>query len=75
MPSDKVLRDTANLLKAQGATYDGLKRLDARLGPEIEAWAQETPEVGEMLREVKNSRRPPKEVLEQLRNWLNSTEE
>ena len=75
MPSEKVLRATANLLKSQGTSYEALKRLDARLDPDIEAWAQTTPEVGEMLREVRNSRRPPREVLEQLRDWLNEREE
>ena len=75
MPSEKVLRATAHVLRDQGTSYEALKQLDARLDPEIEAWAQETPEVGQMLREVRNSRRPPREVLEQLRNWLNSEEE
>ncbi len=75
LPSDKVLRATAKALGPVGATYEGLKAHDARLGPDLDAWVQKTPEAAEILRLVRNSRRPLREVLEALRRLLRSPKE
>jgi transcriptional regulator with XRE-family HTH domain len=75
LPSDKVLRATAHVLKDQGTSYEALKALDARLDPEIESWTQNNPLAGEVLREVRKSGRPVREVLDHLRHWLNERED
>jgi len=67
LPSDRVLRVTAKALAPAGATFEGLKALDPRLGPEVEAWVQRTPEIAQLLREIRASRVPPRAVLQAVR--------
>jgi transcriptional regulator with XRE-family HTH domain len=70
MPSDEVLHRMAESLEHVGATYQQLKSLDARIEAELAKWVEAHPEARQMLREVRSSKRPPKEVLEKLRKIL-----
>lgn len=75
MPSDKVLRETARLLEHVGATYEDLRALDARLETDLQEWVQGNPEAGQMLRQVKESGRSPKEILRDLERFLRKEDE
>ena len=70
MPSDEVLRRTADALRKVGATYENLRVLDARLGDEVQAMVQKTPRVAQLLREVNRTGRSPDEVLKELQEFL-----
>jgi len=70
LPSENVLKAIASNLANVGASYDKLKELDTRLEPELEQWMQQTPGLGEMLREVRASNKSPQEVLRQLKKVL-----
>jgi len=75
MPSDPLLRSIANALAHAGATYDGLKKLDSRLEKDLEAWVQKTPEARQLLREAKDSKRPVRDILRDLRRVLEGEDE
>lgn len=70
LPSEKVLRATAKALARVGGTYEALKVLDARLGPDLEAWVRRTPEIVQILREARASRVPPRELLQAVRKLV-----
>lgn len=70
MPSDEVLRRMVDKLRRVGASYDHLKALDSRIDAELTEWALQHPEASQMLREMRSSKRAPKEVLEDLRRIL-----
>lgn len=70
MPSEKVLRETARVLAPVGATYETLSLLDARMSTDLQEWVQKNPEAGQMLRQVKESGRSPKEILRELERLL-----
>jgi transcriptional regulator with XRE-family HTH domain len=70
LPSEKVLREIAKALSNVGASYEKLKELDTRLEPALEQWMQQTPGLGEMLREVRASNKSPQEVLRRLKKIL-----
>lgn len=70
MPSEKVLRETTRALASVGATYDALRLLDARMETDLQEWVQENPEAGQMLRQVKESGRSPKDILRELERLL-----
>ena len=74
MPSEGVLRGTAEALAHVGATYDGLKELDPRLGPELEQLVREHPEARALLRatdeRAKASGKSVREILQELRDKL-----
>lgn len=72
MPSEELLRKTAQVLSKAGGTYEHLQSFDARIDPDLQAWAQRTPEVAAMLREVRDSGRRPSEVLAKLQRLLNA---
>jgi transcriptional regulator with XRE-family HTH domain len=72
LPSDRVLRAITKPLGSVGATDEGLKALDPRLGPELEAWVQRSPEIIQLLRECRASRVPPKKLLQAVRKLLKS---
>ena len=74
MPSEEVLRKTVDALANVGASYDAMKELDSRLGKELEEWVQNNPEVRSMLREAKSSGKPVKELLKQLKEYLDEDE-
>ena len=65
-PPDPLLRQMAALLRDVGADFDTLHRLDTRLDPDLKIWANATPGVREMLRQVRDSGRDPREVLREL---------
>src|SRR5262245_39593726 len=65
-PSDDVLRRIAKELKSVGATYEELDKLNSRLDRDIQAWVADNPSVRQMLRQVKQSGRDPKDILKQL---------
>lgn len=70
MPSEDVLRAMSRELIGVGGSYDYLKSLDARIGQDLQDWAQRTPEVAAMLRTVRDSGRSPAKVLDDLRRFL-----
>ncbi len=65
-PSEEVLRKIAKELKDVGATYEALDSLNSRLERDIQAWVADNPSVRQMLRQVKQSGRDPKDILKQL---------
>ncbi len=67
LPSEKALRAIARELGQAGDTYEALKDFDPRLGPELETWVQRTPEIAQLLREIRASRVPPRAVLQAVR--------
>lgn len=75
MPSDDLLRSMADALAHAGATYDEFKKLDSRLEKDLETWIQKTPEARQMLREAKDSRRPVRDILRDLRRVLEGEDE
>jgi transcriptional regulator with XRE-family HTH domain len=75
LPSDELLRRIADKLAHVGGSYEQLKRLDGRIDPELSEWIKQTPEAGQMLREVRDSKKLPRNVLEKLRELLGPDEE
>lgn len=75
MPSDDLLRSMAGALAHVGATYDDFKKLDSRLEKDLEAWIQKHPEARQMLRETKDSKRPVRDILRDLRRVLEEEDE
>jgi transcriptional regulator with XRE-family HTH domain len=75
MPSDQLLQATAKQLASVGASYEALRALDARLEPDLETWVSNTPEVRQLLRETKDSGRPVRDVLQELRSMLRETQD
>lgn len=71
LPSDKVLRATASALSEVGVTYDSLRALDARVSPDLQEWVQRTPGVDQLLRQVKDSGRSPRDILRELQRLQN----
>jgi transcriptional regulator with XRE-family HTH domain len=75
VPTDDVLKRIAKLLeKRVSVSFEELQGLSARLGSDVQRMVQETPEVGQLLREVRQSGRPAREVLRQLQQHLRSIE-
>jgi transcriptional regulator with XRE-family HTH domain len=72
-PSEEVLRRIAKKLKHVGATFEGLDQLNTRLDRDIQKWVATTPAVRQMLRQVKQSGRDPKEILRQLQDDAKGT--
>ena len=76
LPSEQVLRATTKALSAKlgGTTakslYETLRALDARFEDDLQQWAQQTPIVRQLLREVKDSGRSPRDVLRELKRVL-----
>lgn len=66
LPGDEVLKAAARALKKVGATYEMLRALDPRLDRDLQEWMQRSPEVGRMLRQMKDSGRSPEEILRKL---------
>lgn len=74
MPSDEVLHRMADKLKRVGASFEYLKSLDSRIEADLARWAEDNPEAGQMLRELRSSKSDPKKVLEELRKILSQDE-
>lgn len=69
-PSEKVLQNTAKHLRKVGATFESLRALDVRLEAELQDMVKTTPEVGQLLRQVRESGRSPRDVLRDLQRYL-----
>jgi transcriptional regulator with XRE-family HTH domain len=74
-PSEKVLQKTARLLRGVGASFESLRALDTRLEPELQELVKSNPEVGQLLRQVRESGRSPREVLRELQRYLENQSE
>lgn len=76
VPTDEVLRRIADALGRRVAvTFETLQRLSTRLGSDVEQMVQQTPEVGQLLREVKQSGRPVGDVIRDLQRHLRSRQD
>lgn len=74
-PTDDVLRKIAVLLgKRVEVTYETLRSLSARLETDLQRMVQQNPEVGQLLREVKQTGRPARDVIRELQEHLRSLE-
>lgn len=65
-PPDPLLREMVALLQGVGAEFEALQKLDTRLDPDLKIWASATPGVREMLRQVRDSGRDPREILRKI---------
>jgi len=65
-PSPEVLERIVKQLKAVGATPEAFDELNTRLEPDLRRWMADTPGARQLLREVYESRRDPREILRQL---------
>ncbi|MHB1327683.1 MAG: helix-turn-helix domain-containing protein [Gemmatimonadales bacterium] len=73
IPTEDVLRTIAKeLAKRIPVTYEDLRRLSTRLETDIQRMVQQHPEVGQLLREVKQSGRPARDVIRELQDHLRS---
>lgn len=75
MPSEALLRKTAEKLAKVGATLEELRTLDSRLELDVQAWVQQSPEVAQMLRKAKDSGRSPRDILKRFEEMLEKDEE
>lgn len=76
VPTDEVLRKTADLLgRSVNVTYDDLRNQSARIEPDLHDMVRQTPEVNQLLRQVKQTGRPAGEVIRQLQDELRRIEE
>ena len=66
-PSDEVLQKLAAKLSHVGGTYEALSQLVTRMDPEMRSWFDGTPEAHQMLRIMRESKRSPRELLEDFR--------
>ena len=79
MPSERVLVKIANRLANVGATYESLRELDSRLGPELEQLVRENPEARSLLRatdeRARASGKSVRDILRELQQTLREEEE
>jgi HTH-type transcriptional regulator, competence development regulator len=74
-PTDDVLRNIAAVLgKRVEVTYEALRSLSARLETDVQRMVQQNPEVGQLLREVKQTGRPARDVIRELQEHLRRLE-
>lgn len=75
VPTEDVLGRIANLLsKRVPVTYEELQSLSARLETDLQQMVQQTPEVSQLLREVKQTGRPARDVIRELQEHLRKIE-
>jgi len=75
VPTEDVLRRIATLLsKRVPVTYEELQSLSARLETDLQKMVQQTPEVGQLLREVKQTGRAARDVIRELQEHLRKIE-
>lgn len=71
VPTDDILRTSAKILSRKvPVTYESLRNLSARIEADLQQLVQRTPEVNQLLREVKQSGRPASEVIRELQEHL-----
>lgn len=74
IPTEDVLGDIAQALgKRVKVTYEELRSLSTRLETDLQRMVQQNPEVGQLLREVKKTGRPAREVIRELQEHLRKT--
>jgi transcriptional regulator with XRE-family HTH domain len=74
-PTEEVLRTIAAVLgKRVEVTYDSLRSLSARLETDVQRMVQQNPEVGQLLREVRETGRPARDVIRELQEHLRKLE-
>lgn len=70
-PTEDVLRKIAVVLgKRVEVTYESLRSLSARLETDVQRMVQQNPEVGQLLREVRETGRPARDVIRELQEHL-----
>ena len=75
-PTEDVLQQIAKVLSGRvSVTYESLRNLSARIDGDLQHLVQNTPELGQLLREVKQATRPASEVLRDLREQLKRARE
>jgi transcriptional regulator with XRE-family HTH domain len=79
-PTEDVLRNiTVVLGKRLKVTYEELRSLSTRLETDLQRMVQQNPKVGQLLREVRQTGRPARDVIrelqEHLRNMRNEADE
>lgn len=65
-PPDAILKAMVVQLKDVDADFESLRQLDTRLDHELRVWANATPGVREMLRQVRDGGYDPREVLKEM---------
>ena len=71
VPTDDLLRKIAELLGRRiPVTYEDLRNLSARIEPDLDDMVRQTPEVNQLLRQVKETGRPAGEVIRELQAQL-----
>jgi transcriptional regulator with XRE-family HTH domain len=74
VPTEDVLRRISKLLNRRvSVTYEELQSLSARFETDLQNMVQQTPEVGQLLREVKQTGRPARDVIRELQEHLRKT--
>lgn len=76
VPTEDVLRKTADLLgRRVSITYQALRDISPRIDTDLRDLLQQTPEVNQLLRQVKQTGRPAGEVIRQLQEHLRKTQD
>lgn len=65
-PPDPLLKKMVGLLSHVGADLADLQMLDTRLDPDLKVWANATPGVRDMLRQVRESGQDPRDIIRRL---------
>lgn len=60
--------------KRVDVTYEALRSLSARLETDVQRMVQQNPEVGQLLREVRQTGRPARDVIRELQEHLRRLE-
>ena len=75
VPTEDVLRKSAEVLAGRvSVTYEELRDLSARIEPDVHDMVRQTPEVSQLLRQVRETGRPASEVIRQLQEQLRRIE-
>ena len=71
IPTEDVLGSIARVLgKRVKVTYEELRSLSTRLESDLQRMVQQNPEVGQLLREVRKTGRPARDVIRELQEHL-----
>lgn len=74
-PTEDVLQTIASVLGNRvQVTYEELRRLSARLETDVQRMVEQNPEVGQLLREVRQTGRPARDVIRELQEHLRRIE-
>lgn len=71
IPTEDVLGNIAKVLgKRVKVTYEELRSQSTRLETDLQRMVQQNPEVGQLLREVRQTGRPARDVIRELQEHL-----